>query len=670
MSNYWKAFAGTGRWCAALLLLGPAQGKLAAANKQPLWLTGLVNQASPPQAAEVPAIVLFQEQHIVFENPQEWVETIRFAVRLLAKNSQDRAVFSLHYINRTDEVKHVTACLVRPDGSIKDFGEADWADVAVMDEKGLYSDFRVQSIRAGDHAHPGDVFGCEVTIRRRERFGETVWVPFASGLPAERIQVTLRAPKNFEGRLHWIGAAPEQLPEDPAQPGLRRWCWRDRPFEPAEAKAPTRPAHAVFIRLLRTDGAKGSGGTAGTGWIGIAQLAAQYQDAACNSSAGLTATARKLTEGLVAPADKLEVIGRFVQQCAYAALDKNTGFGFGFQPRLASKVLDARYGDCKDKVNLLRALLREIGITAYPVAVSAESPSEIDPAWPSLLQFNHVIAAIRVDADCVAPAAAEVSGLGRVLFFDPTSEHTPLGYLPWVLQDSQGLLCDPRGPGLVRLPKLEGDDRWRLHREADLVLDDNGLEGSVVLELHGEQAGGFRELRRQFKDSELRDKLSAVFTRQARDMKLVENTFSDNWAQDLVTLNLRFRSREFGQKMPGQLWVLPMNLFNPIGSPKLAETERRQPFVVTPIADEERLVLKWPAGYSAETVPADAVVRSEYGEYHSSFRVDRNAVICERRYSIRGATLSPAQYLKFRQFLLSVAKLDQRTLVLHKEDSK
>jgi hypothetical protein len=656
----------TWRLVCGSVLLGACPGALPAKD-QPAWLTRLLAQPSSAQPATVPAVVLLHEQQIVFDDQQEWTETIRFAVRLLAQNSQDHAAFSLYYLNGTDAVKHIAAVLIRPDGYTKEFGEADWADVAVLDEKGLYSDLRVQTIRAGIHGRPGDVFSCEVAIRRRQRHGEMVWMPSAaSGLPADLIQVTLKAPKGFEAQLHCMGVPPVFLPEDNAHRGVQRWCWRDRPYEPAEARAPSRPANPVFVKLLRKDGAKTGPGASLADWPGVALLAAQYQDTACNTSPSLTATAKQLTDGLVTPLAKLEAVGRFVQQCPYAALDKNTGFGFGFQPRLASKVLATRYGDCKDKVNLLRALLREIGVTAYPVAVSAETPSEIDPGWPSLLQFNHMIAAIAVAPECDFPAVAELSGVGRVLFFDPTSEQTPLGFLPWNLQDSQGLLCDPRGPGLVRLPKLAESTRWRVHREVELTLRENGLEGSATVELQGELAEGFRQALRQFKDSELREKLTGMFTHNARGLTLTDHTFADNWAQDLVTLKLRFRALEFGQKMTGRLWVLRLNLFAPMGIPEISDRERRQPYVVTPVASDEVTVLKWPGEYSPESVPAAAAVQGPYGEYRVGFQVHDGAITCDRHFAIKGTTLTPAQYLEFRQFLLTVAKQDQRTLVLKK----
>jgi lipoprotein NlpI/transglutaminase-like putative cysteine protease len=58
-------------------------------------------------------------------------------------------------------------------------------------------------------------------------------------------------------------------------------------------------------------------------------------------------------------------------------------------------VLERRYGDCKDKVNLLIALLRRMGFEAWPALVSNQAQHRIADLLPAPV-FDHVIAIIRV----------------------------------------------------------------------------------------------------------------------------------------------------------------------------------------------------------------------------------------------------------------------------------
>jgi len=69
--------------------------------------------------------------------------------------------------------------------------------------------------------------------------------------------------------------------------------------------------------------------------------------------------------------------------------------------------------------------------------------------------------------------------LERLLFFDPTNEYVPLGYLPSYLQDNYGLVVTSEGGELLSLPLLPPSTN-RLIRTAKFSLDATGnLSGEV-----------------------------------------------------------------------------------------------------------------------------------------------------------------------------------------------
>jgi transglutaminase-like putative cysteine protease len=61
------------------------------------------------------------------------------------------------------------------------------------------------------------------------------------------------------------------------------------------------------------------------------------------------------------------------------------------EPHQPADVLAQRWGDCKDKALLLSALLRELGVLAYPALVSTKLRHELDARLPSPFLFDHVI---------------------------------------------------------------------------------------------------------------------------------------------------------------------------------------------------------------------------------------------------------------------------------------
>jgi len=61
------------------------------------------------------------------------------------------------------------------------------------------------------------------------------------------------------------------------------------------------------------------------------------------------------------------------------------------EPHQPWETLDARWGDCKDKTLLLVALLRELGLQAYPALVNTSLQQRLDEKLPSPFLFDHVI---------------------------------------------------------------------------------------------------------------------------------------------------------------------------------------------------------------------------------------------------------------------------------------
>jgi hypothetical protein len=76
------------------------------------------------------------------------------------------------------------------------------------------------------------------------------------------------------------------------------------------------------------------------------------------------------------------------------------------RPRPPSETWSRRFGDCKDKVYLLVALLERLGIRAAPALVTTTRGKALSAFVPAASVFNHVIARVELD--------------GEVLWIDPT----------------------------------------------------------------------------------------------------------------------------------------------------------------------------------------------------------------------------------------------------------
>ena len=114
--------------------------------------------------------------------------------------------------------------------------------------------------------------------------------------------------------------------------------------------------------------------------------------------------AREITAGLEKDEDKLRSLYDYVvQQIPYQV------FQFSYDasiPHGPDQVLLNRWGDCKDKGHLLVAMLREVGLEAWPVLTMSRSEGTQLPL--PQFAFDHLIAACVIDNDTLYVDATDI----------------------------------------------------------------------------------------------------------------------------------------------------------------------------------------------------------------------------------------------------------------------
>jgi hypothetical protein len=156
-------------------------------------------------------------------------------------------------------------------------------------------------------------------------------------------------------------------------------------------------------------------------WVGVSSLAswdafaAWYQRIATGSGTtgpGVALLADEIAQAHPDRAGRLRAAYERVSALRYVAIELGVG---AFRPRTPEQVWKQRYGDCKDKANLLVAVLEELGIPAEFCLVNRFGHTLTD--WPSW-QFNHALARV---------PAAPADGQPHDLWLDTTDRLVPFG---------------------------------------------------------------------------------------------------------------------------------------------------------------------------------------------------------------------------------------------------
>ena len=452
--------------CSLVLLLALAGG-LVAGDDVPSWMREASSASVPSYPPKVPAVVLLSETSIAVEDNGRVTTTEREAIRILSRDGRKEARAMAYYYAGSSKVKDFHAWMIRPSGEVKKYDKNHILDMTAAPND-VYNEVRARAVMAEDDADPGAVFGYESVTEEKSVFTQFEYA-FQGNLPALTSRFSLTLPAGWRPEaVTFNGNVPMQTSNS-----AYTWELRNLPYIEDEPSSPSMAALAqrIAVSYVPPENAKAIMGRVFTGgWPDVSRWLAELEDPQATPNAEISDKVRALTAGASTEFDRIRAIGRYVQSVKYVAIQTGLGRGGGYKPHTAAEVFQKQYGDCKDKANQMRTMLKVAGIPSYAVSIYSGDPTYVRDNWPSPKQFNHAIIAVKVGDATVSPAIADAPKLGRLLYFDPTDEDTPVGDLPEHEQGSYALIDDASIGTLVRMPVIPAASTASLMRNGRKII--------------------------------------------------------------------------------------------------------------------------------------------------------------------------------------------------------
>lgn len=588
-----------------------------AAARAPEWVHAAAAAPLPAYPEKVRGVALLEETSVSANANGEIRTVYRVAYKILGTAGRDLGSVALPFGGDT-KLKRVTGWAIAASGQYQ-VGERDAVETSAFDGE-LYADQKIKVLRI-PAAEPGSVVAYEYEMISKPYGLQDVW-RFQSGVPVRRARYSVTLPEGWEYETRWVNAA-----ETKPQRAGTSLVWELADIAAVEAEPGAPPTQAVSgymgISFIPPSGA------GHRTWNDVARWYEGLADPRRAASAAIDAKARALTANAATPWDKVAALARFAQRdVRYVAIEIGIG---GYQPHAADAILSTLYGDCKDKVTLLSAMLRTIGIESHYVLVNSER-GVVDERFPSLFGFNHAIIAIKVPEG--APKALHAASNG-LLFFDPTHPYVPLGLLPPGLQGSRGLVVAGGKGELVAMP-AHPPEASKLLRTAKLALKDDGsLEGQVQEVRTGEIAAGFRSsiaslnenARRQYVDEMLAYHLDQ---HSVKDL-VIEN--ADDPSKDLV-IRYVVTAQRYARKAGGMTLLRP-RVIGRKPEPALDLTERKHDYITEgPSQHIDDIEIALPAGLAVDELPPPRKVTTAALTYSSESAFEKSTLRYKRRYEV------------------------------------
>ncbi len=656
----------SGLGCALVLLLcAPAFAAAAAppaGDEAPAWLTQAAGATAPPYAKDVPAVVLHDEGQVTIGDDGKIVSVSTFAVRILTRAGRGAAQAAAGYATDTGKVREMRAWLIRPGAPTKRYGKDETVDLA-GDLNDVYNQYRTKQIDATDDADAGMVFGYQIVSEERALFPHAVW-SFQDRLPVLMSRYTLTLPAGWSA----TGVTFNHAKVEPVVNGTT-YTWELRNLAPIEHEVASPEVTSLAPRLaVSYTPAQGSGGATTimgarsfASWADVSRWYSELSDPQSAPDDAIALKARELTANAKTELERIRAIGRYVQDLQYISIQIGVG---RFRPHPATEVFAKRYGDCKDKANLMRAMLRALKIEAYPVLIFSGDATFVREEWASPSQFNHCIIAIRVSDETKAPTVIQHAALGRLLIFDATDENTPVGDLPDHEQNSYALIAAGAQGALVRMP-VTPPEANHLEREAEINL---AADGSITANIRerstGQPAVGERRMFRRLARSDYARAVENWITRGATGAKVVKVEPADNHADGRFALEVDFTAANYGQLMQDRLLIFKPAVLSRRESVFLTNAARRHAVVLEPEAYTESVNVKLPAGFDVDELPDPVKLDTAFGSYSTSYAVRDGQLQFKRTFTQRAATIPPADYAAVRLFFERIRAAEQSPVVL------
>lgn len=631
----------------------------AASAAAPDWVRALARASLPAYPAETRAVVLLKEETVVVRENGDVQTVHRRAVKILRPQGESEGAVVVFFDNDT-KLNSLKAWSITSQGQEYEVKEKDAIETALLQDS-LYEDTRSKVLRI-PAAVPGSIVAYEYEQKDRAAMYQHLWW-LDEDLPVVSARYTLQMPPGWEYSTVWRN----QAGQAPAQTGPNQWTWQFQSLPAREHEAGMPNWRAVASRMAVNFYPAGQPrGKAQRSWDEVGVWYAGLTAGRAEANPEIRAKVQELTAGKSETLDKVKALAAFVQAgIRYVAVEIGVG---GYQPHPASSTFAARYGDCKDKVTLLRAMLSEAGVPSYYVLVHS-ARGAVSPQFPSM-GFDHMIAAVALPQRLPDGFAVyEHPKLGSLTLFDPTDRSTPFGWLPDNEQAGHALLVTPSGGETIQVP-VAPPNMNRLLREGRFEVQQDGTLAGSVKELRwGQPATDQRQLWNEAADAaERRKRLESTLSSTVGTVLLESAVAEGLTATDGVfQLSYKLAAPAYA-KRTGPLLLIRPRVIGSKATTLNDQKPRKYPLDLGSTGFQTDVYeITIPSGYVVDELPPNVDAVYPFAEYHSKSTVEGKVLRYQREYQVKQVEVPAEQVPDLRKFSSRILADEANSAVLKRQ---
>jgi hypothetical protein len=607
-----------------------------------------------PQSLQKGANVVKRMENIEFQinNTGETIYRRRYALTILNENGDGHAAF-LEYYDKLRQITSIEGALYDKEGKlIKKLKSKEVQDLSAVDNNNLIDDSRRKF-----HHFYYRVYPYTVEYYVEQKFNNTLFFPL--WLPQEdedfsvqQSSYTVICPSAYDIRFRAFNY-PGQ-PVTTTEKGMKKMQWKVDaltafkvlPFSPSWKELTT----MVFFAPTNFEiqGYKGNMST----WQDFGKFQNSLNAGRDVLPAHVVQKVASLTSGLTDVREKITVLYHYLQKnTRYISIQLGLG---GWQPFEAADVAKNGYGDCKALTNYMYSLLKAAGIRAnYTLVYAGDNTDVLVEDFPSN-RFNHVILCVPLQKDS--------------MWLECTSQTLPAGYMSDFTANRKALMITENGGAVVRTPRYGLKENVQL-RTIKGKLDALGtLQMAVETKYGGLQQDNVSSLIHALSKEKVQEVLQrglSLSTYDINDFKYVETKGIIPEVDEKLDVTVRSYATVSGKR----IFIAP-NILNRGGNRLDHNDKRSVDFVFEDeFHDEDRVEIEIPEGYTLEVAPKNVTIKSAFGSYTATAKLEGDKIIYTRIREQSSARLPASAQKEVISFFEDIYKADRSKIVLVKKES-
>lgn len=556
------------------------------------------------------------------------------------------------YINydKFNKVERISAKLYDAKGKlVRKISKKEIKDYSAISGYSIYEDDRIKHLEVNHSQYPYTIV-FEYEINKNGLMWHPNWHPqfYKYGVAVQQGSYRITAAKNADIRHQAYNFDPKL--EQTSEGGNTIYHWQVENLPPLKQERYTTNRRDVFPVLKVAPTAFSMDGYSGdmSTWESFGKFIYDLNKERGLPTPKTREIVQSLTKDLTTDEEKIAALYNYLQKTnRYVSVQLGIG---GWQSFDTEYVEKNKYGDCKALSYYMKAMLDAADIEAYPVLIYADDkPLYVDENFAANY-FNHMILYVPGD---------------EPTWLECTSTFNTPGYLGNRSENRKVLLITPEGGKLADTP---GSTPERNVGDAQIKVklrDDGAANIQVRSTKTGTMQRGLRYNKNTLSEEKQREELQEAleelprFTIDDYEIKLTQN-------EPHCELNYDLSVRKLATVQGSRIFIQP-NVIHQSRFVPDREKERKQNIVrYNAYTQKDQVSIDLPEGYTAESLPENTDIQSDFGNYKMTCEISGNQLIYNRIFEVKSYNLPAERYQDMFDFYNQVKKSDKEKAVLVK----